>query len=125
MRVSLAALVPLLLANATAAGAAPPSAAATRDVQCFALFSFGAGVTADPQQKMAGALAVAYFYGKIRTHSPGLNVAGALLEEIRNLRGSDAKAVGVACETEFKQMGADLQAIAGEVRSAAPQPSGN
>jgi hypothetical protein len=101
----------LLLSSAGVGAAAPLSATATHDIQCFVMYSAAAGTVTDPQQKMATTMAVTYYYGRIRTHSPDLDVAQAAIEQFRILKGAEAKRIGTACEAEFKAMGNELLAL--------------
>jgi len=102
----------LALLLATEASAAPLAPAVRHDVQCFILFSMAVGAAEKPEQKTAATLAVPYYMGKIRTHSPGLDIAQAALDEIRSLRGSpDAERIGEQCDAEFQGVGRDLISI--------------
>ena len=122
MRIILSALA---LLSATSAGAAtPPSAAATHDIQCFILFSAGAEGARD-QEKTAALMGITYFYAKLRTHSPNLDIAQAALEQARILEGSDAEKIGGDCDTEFQNVGKELITVGQSMEKAEQARSGS
>lgn len=121
----------LLLFGAAAAApapvhAAPPAAIAApvrKDLRCFLLFAAAVGSQADDEEaatKSAGSLGVMYYFGKLKSEAPTLDIFAALHDEAIAM-GSDPqlKEEGKACDTEFHDAGSQLIELGNKLQQLA------
>jgi hypothetical protein len=125
----------LLLSAATIAAApapvvpAPVSVAGPvkQDVQCFMLYAIAvqrAVAGNDDKVRQAAGLGVMYFFTKLKTEAPTLDLFSTIHQEAAKMQaGPQLKALGEACDTEFQKQGADLRNLGGRLKQGAPQSS--
>jgi hypothetical protein len=115
----------------TAAPAAPAkvdmSPATQRDVRCFMLFAAAvndAQKANNDKMREATGLGVMFYFGKLATEAPGLNIVDAVLQEGSWMEGNPAvKDVGATCDAEFKNSSQRLIDIGQKLKAAGSQSS--
>lgn len=101
-------------APAPAEAAAPTSIAAPvkNDLRCFLLYAAAVGISQNEQDeatKSAGSLGVMYYFGKLKSEAPTLDLFAALHDEALAMESDkNLKEEGRACDTEFQSAGSQL-----------------
>lgn len=125
----------MLLIGAAAAAPAPAHAAAPaalsapvkKDLRCFLLYAAAVGhadSSKDTQAKNAGSFGVMYFFGKLKTEAPTLDLFSALRDEAISMESDpQLKESGTACDTEFQNAGSQLMELGKRLQQLAPQSS--
>ena len=122
----------LLIGAAAAAPApahpAPPVAVAApvrKDLRCFLLYAAAVGSAAksnDAQTKAAGSFGLMYFYGKLKSEAPTLDLFPALRDEAAAMeKDPQLKVSGAACDTEFQNAGSELTDLGNRLQELAPR----
>ena len=111
--------------------AAPPaaiSAPVKKDLRCFLLYAAAVGGSQadneDAATKSAGSLGVMYFFGKLKSEAPNLDLFAALHDEALAM-GTEPqlKEEGKACDTEFRSAGSQLIDLGNRLQQLAPESS--
>lgn len=126
----------MLLIGAAAAApasssAAPPAAIAApvrRDLRCFLLYAAAVGGSqsdaSDEATKSTGSLGVMYFFGKLKSEAPTLDLFPALHDEaIAMATDPQLKDQGKACDSEFQNAGSQLIDLGNKLQQLAPDGS--
>ena len=125
----------MLLIGAAAAAPAPvhaaPPVAVTapvrRDIRCFLLYAAAVGgdeSKSDAQTKSAGTLGIMFFYGKLKSEAPTLNLFPAMQQEATAMESDPKlKESGAACDAEFRNAGSELSDLGKRLEELAPHPA--
>lgn len=108
----------LMLAAAVAPIPALPQSV-QNDLQCMAIYAVAAGSEDNAQAKEVGGLGLIYYLGKIEVAAPSLDIAAALMEEMKKLEtGDSATEAGERCGRDFEATGKRLIKLGGILSAA-------
>ncbi|MGE5561923.1 MAG: hypothetical protein ACM3ZV_01295 [Bacillota bacterium] len=97
------------------------------DLRCFLLYAVAVGLadgSDDENTKDAGSLGVMYYFGKLKSEAPTLDLFSALRDEALSMEGDpNLKEEGQACDTEFKGAGSMLMDLGRQLQQLATPPA--
>ena len=99
-----------------------------KDLRCFLLYAAAVGGSQaddeDDATKSAGSLGVMYYFGKLKSEAPTLDLFPALHDEaIAMASDANLKEDGKACDTEFQNAGSQLIDLGNKLQQLAPAGS--
>ena len=111
----------LLACSAAPAAAQPVSLppAVKKDVQCFFLYAAAVGMAEEEDKRNAGSIGVAYYYGRLKTAAPDLDLVQAVRQEMTLVADqAEAEKIGAGCDAEVAAMGNELIKFGDDLKTA-------
>lgn len=107
----------LLAATAAPVPALPQSV--HNDLQCMAIYAVAAGTQDNAEAKQVGGLGLVYYLGKVEVAAPSLDIAAALIAEMKQFETGDlATKAGERCGKDFEATGKRLITLGGILTAA-------
>jgi hypothetical protein len=103
---------------ATSAQSAPPAPVEQKDVQCLLLYAVSAGAAKDDNSRERAQLGTMYYFAKIRTEAPDLDVVEALRDVGARLQNNpETQKIAQNCDSEFHAVSEQLSDVGEKLRA--------
>jgi hypothetical protein len=108
-----------MLIAATSSQSAPPVPAEQKDVQCLLLYAVSAGAAKDDNSREGAQLGTMYYFTKIKTEAPDLDVVTALRDVGARLQNNAAtQKIAQKCDSEFHAISEELSGVGEKLKGS-------